>query len=210
MSNPQSPKNDKKKSTFFQNFLLREPLVRFCELSPRQNSVMVPNKKLVEKRFQSQKNNELTSEPNTFDDIVNSGLSNTLIMNSVDLDAHEEEKKAEAFTKMIEMDQWEIKRKNPLEFYFDDMDMTYFEEFFKGKHENMNVRSFSLSKIEDNLRKGGIERGNNEQNAQNVNIKDFEFIKIISKGAFGKVYLVKRKATEDVYAMKMVNFAEKV
>lgn len=167
----------------------------------------MPTKKIMEKSFQSQKQNDLTPEPNDLIDIVNSGLSHTPILNRIDLDIDEEEKKAKAFTKMIELDQKKITRKNPLEFYFDDMDVTYFDEFLKGKHENMNVRSFSLSKIEDNWRKGEIERGNHEQNA---NIKDFEFMKIISKGAFGKVYLVKRKATGDYYAMKMVNFAEKV
>ena len=43
-----------------------------------------------------------------------------------------------------------------------------------------------------------------------VGIGDFEFIKLISKGAFGRVWLVKRKLTGDIYAMKIINFAEKV
>lgn len=43
-----------------------------------------------------------------------------------------------------------------------------------------------------------------------IGIKDFDFIKLISKGAFGRVWLVKRKLTGDVYAMKIINFAEKV
>ena len=43
-----------------------------------------------------------------------------------------------------------------------------------------------------------------------IGIKDFEFIKLISKGAFGRVWLVKRKLTGDLYAMKIINFAEKV
>ncbi len=41
-------------------------------------------------------------------------------------------------------------------------------------------------------------------------IADFDFIKLISKGAFGRVWLVKRKLTGDIYAMKIINFAEKV
>lgn len=40
-------------------------------------------------------------------------------------------------------------------------------------------------------------------------MEDFDFIKMISKGAFGRVWLVRRKATKDVYAMKIVNLAEK-
>jgi serine/threonine-protein kinase RIM15 len=35
-------------------------------------------------------------------------------------------------------------------------------------------------------------------------------LKLISKGAFGKVWLVRRKATDDVYAMKMINFADRM
>jgi predicted Ser/Thr protein kinase len=44
---------------------------------------------------------------------------------------------------------------------------------------------------------------------QSIRMEDFEFIKMISKGAFGRVWLVRRKATKDVYAMKIVNLAEK-
>lgn len=43
-----------------------------------------------------------------------------------------------------------------------------------------------------------------------INIFDFEFLKLISKGAYGRVWQVRRKVTGDIYAMKIVNFAEKV
>ena len=33
-------------------------------------------------------------------------------------------------------------------------------------------------------------------------ISDFEVIAILGQGAFGKVYLVKKKQTNEVYAMK--------
>jgi len=42
-----------------------------------------------------------------------------------------------------------------------------------------------------------------------IGINDFEEIKLISKGAFGRVVLVKRKATNDYYAMKIINLGEK-
>ncbi len=45
---------------------------------------------------------------------------------------------------------------------------------------------------------------------ERIGIKDFEFIKLINKGAFGKVWLVKRRSTEDYYAMKIVNFLDDV
>ena len=43
-----------------------------------------------------------------------------------------------------------------------------------------------------------------------VTINDFNFIKLINKGAFGKVWLVNRKYTEDYYAMKIINFLDNV
>ena len=36
-------------------------------------------------------------------------------------------------------------------------------------------------------------------------IKDFVILKPISKGAFGKVFLAKKKTTDDVYAIKVIN-----
>ena len=45
---------------------------------------------------------------------------------------------------------------------------------------------------------------------EEVGFEDFEYLKLISKGAFGKVWIVKRKSTNDIYAMKLVNLAENV
>jgi len=42
-----------------------------------------------------------------------------------------------------------------------------------------------------------------------ITINDFDFIKLISKGAYGRVWLVKRKITGDHYAMKIINFADR-
>ena len=41
-------------------------------------------------------------------------------------------------------------------------------------------------------------------------IKNFEFIRLLGKGAYGIVWLVKRKATGDYYAMKIVDSADRV
>ncbi|EAR84564.2 Serine/Threonine kinase domain protein (macronuclear) [Tetrahymena thermophila SB210] len=54
------------------------------------------------------------------------------------------------------------------------------------------------------------EKPDKEIDKNNVGIKDFDFLKLISKGAFGRVWLVRKKNTEDIYAMKIVNFAEKM
>jgi len=42
-----------------------------------------------------------------------------------------------------------------------------------------------------------------------MNIKNFEFIRFLGKGAYGIVWLVKRKATGDFYAMKIVDSADR-
>lgn len=49
-----------------------------------------------------------------------------------------------------------------------------------------------------------------KESFQQIDISDFEFLKLISKGAFGRVWLVKKVNTENFYAMKIVNLAEKV
>lgn len=43
-----------------------------------------------------------------------------------------------------------------------------------------------------------------------ISTDDFDFIKPIGKGAFGRVWLVKRKSTGDSYAMKVINFSERM
>ena len=35
-----------------------------------------------------------------------------------------------------------------------------------------------------------------------INIKDFELVKVIGRGSFGKVYMVRRQGTSNYYAMK--------
>jgi len=42
-----------------------------------------------------------------------------------------------------------------------------------------------------------------------VTVQDFQFIKFIGEGAYGKIYLVKKKKTGDIYAMKIIDYADK-
>lgn len=51
---------------------------------------------------------------------------------------------------------------------------------------------------------------NPQPRAVQTSIKDFEIIKPISKGAFGSVYLAKKKSTGDYYAIKVLNKADMV
>ncbi len=43
-----------------------------------------------------------------------------------------------------------------------------------------------------------------------MSIEDFDFIKMLGEGAYGKVYLVRKKTTGDLYAMKIIDYADKV
>ena len=47
-----------------------------------------------------------------------------------------------------------------------------------------------------------------EKRNERIGIKDFEFVRLINKGAFGRVWLVKRKHTGDIYAMKIINLQD--
>ena len=38
-----------------------------------------------------------------------------------------------------------------------------------------------------------------------VNLQDFDFIRLLGVGAFGSVWLVKKKNTGDEYAMKIID-----
>ena len=43
-----------------------------------------------------------------------------------------------------------------------------------------------------------------------MTIDDFEFIKMIGKGAYGKVWLVRKKGMGDLYAMKIIQCTDAV
>lgn len=41
---------------------------------------------------------------------------------------------------------------------------------------------------------------------KNISIDDFEIVEVLSEGGFGKVYLAKKKTTNDTFAVKKINF----
>lgn len=43
-----------------------------------------------------------------------------------------------------------------------------------------------------------------------IGFKDFEFIRMLGQGAYGGVYLVKKKTSGDLYAMKIIDFSGKI
>ena len=40
---------------------------------------------------------------------------------------------------------------------------------------------------------------------EKISRKDFDILKVIGRGSFGKVYLVKKKGTNNVFALKTLN-----
>lgn len=60
----------------------------------------------------------------------------------------------------------------------------------------------------DNIEK--YAKSSSRQMSSIIKIEDFVFVKLVSKGAYGRVWLVKRKVTGDYYAMKIVNFCDRM
>jgi tRNA A-37 threonylcarbamoyl transferase component Bud32 len=52
-----------------------------------------------------------------------------------------------------------------------------------------------------------IKKPEKTEHAARVGIHDFDFLKEIGAGAYGKIYLVRKKKTKDLYAMKIIDFA---
>lgn len=48
------------------------------------------------------------------------------------------------------------------------------------------------------------EEGENESAIRKIGMDDFSFIKVIGRGAFGKVVLVEKKIDKKLYAMKIM------
>jgi len=90
------------------------------------------------------------------------------------------------------------------------------EDAFNGSNEDLKDHVGSQWLIESPVIQKGYYSDSHVKNVKikiqkkpQIGIHDFEQVKLISKGAFGKVVLVKRKATNDYYAMKLINLGEK-
>ena len=77
----------------------------------------------------------------------------------------------------------------------------------KEQIEILNVRENPNEISEDP--NGNIDEDNNEETEQTLNIKvtynDFKPLKLLGRGSFGEVLLVRLKATNKVYAMKILD-----
>lgn len=82
--------------------------------------------------------------------------------------------------------------RNNHEHSFDDDDMLNIS-IGKGYYSDSDVKTMKKPSTDD----GHLP----------VSIHDFDFLKEIGEGAYGKIYLVRKKKTQDLYAMKIIDFA---
>ena len=59
-------------------------------------------------------------------------------------------------------------------------------------------------KIPPQKRSSKIQNNNNNNNNININLENFEFIKVIGRGNYAKIYLVMYKKTSEVFALKSI------
>lgn len=67
------------------------------------------------------------------------------------------------------------------------------------------IKEFEEDSIEDDGDEKPIENENvDPMNANSIGIDDFEVLKVVGQGAFGKVYQVRKKGTSEIFAMKVM------
>jgi hypothetical protein len=75
------------------------------------------------------------------------------------------------------------------------------EKEYEAELRNLDKKDRKLK--EQELKK--IEQENSRKLRQKISVKDFENIKLIGRGAFGEVRLVRKKDTGEYFAMKIMN-----
>ncbi|KAF7144097.1 hypothetical protein RHSIM_Rhsim05G0231800 [Rhododendron simsii] len=71
------------------------------------------------------------------------------------------------------------------------------------RHETVKVVHELL--VDNPIAKGSLECADDDSvKAQNVGLEDFEVLKLVGQGAFGKVFQVRKRGTAEIYAMKVM------
>lgn len=68
----------------------------------------------------------------------------------------------------------------------------------------MDIKSLSMVEAEFLYDRVEDFVGGNEKPTKLISLESFHIIKVIGKGSFGKVFLVREKATNQIYAMKVL------
>ncbi|PWA77243.1 AGC-kinase, Death-associated protein kinase 1 [Artemisia annua] len=77
-----------------------------------------------------------------------------------------------------------------------------------GQIEDEKTESVSIMGLEDSP--AGPDTGRSSYSKERTTIEDFEIIKPISRGAFGRVFLARKRATGDVFAIKVLKKADMI
>ena len=84
---------------------------------------------------------------------------------------------------------------------------------FQKLNEEMDVEDDNYGRrcVSDSAVVNVAQKNENYREASNrIGIRDFILLKQIGKGAYGKVWLVRKKNTSDEYAMKLIRFAKNI
>lgn len=68
----------------------------------------------------------------------------------------------------------------------------------KGQKRRLTIEE------EDELRSTQLVRKKNSKNEEKVTFEDFNFLMVIGRGTFGKVFLIEHKKTKALYACKSI------
>lgn len=94
-------------------------------------------------------------------------------------------------------------------------------DYYLHKKKNQNFSSLSKARVdclmqgnkEEKLHHSDTEAENRrrtrlryQEKQDNIGVNDFDFIALLGRGGFGTVWLVKRKSTGDLYALKVIKF----
>lgn len=63
--------------------------------------------------------------------------------------------------------------------------------------EGLTIKEIDESSVDENVKRDSMK-------VRGVGIEDFEVLKVVGQGAFGRVYQVRKKNTSEIYAMKVM------
>ncbi|XP_015933079.1 serine/threonine-protein kinase AtPK2/AtPK19 [Arachis duranensis] len=81
----------------------------------------------------------------------------------------------------------------------DELELLAEKEYREAKEE---LEEYSVN--DDAVKENNLESNDCCMNYQSIGVEDFEVLKVVGQGAFGKVYQVRRTGTSEIYAMKVM------
>nr|XP_025610538.1 serine/threonine-protein kinase AtPK2/AtPK19 isoform X3 [Arachis hypogaea] len=81
----------------------------------------------------------------------------------------------------------------------DELELLAEKEYREAKEE---LEEYSIN--DDAVKENNLESNDCCMHYQSIGVEDFEVLKVVGQGAFGKVYQVRRTGTSEIYAMKVM------